>query len=91
MSITHAAGTMQMKPTHQLEYYLHDRSTLSNTCTIARQALKLLVPAIGNTGDSIVLHQHTRVDEILKWMKGQFLDAYLASVDVIIEQHDEPG
>jgi hypothetical protein len=40
--------------------------------------------------DTIVLH-HTRVDEeILKWTK-EHVDAYLASADVIIEQHDEPG
>jgi hypothetical protein len=39
--------------------------------------------------DSVVLH-HARIDEILKWTK-EHLDAYLASADVIIDQHDEPG
>jgi hypothetical protein len=40
--------------------------------------------------DSVVVLHHTRIDEILKWTK-EHLDAYLASADVIIDQHDEPG
>jgi hypothetical protein len=36
----------------------------------------------------VVLHAH--IDEILKWTK-EHLDAYLAPVDVIINQRDEPG
>ena len=39
--------------------------------------------------DSIIFH-HTRIEVILKWTK-EHLDAYLASVDVILEQWDEPS
>ena len=47
---------------------------------------------IGNVSpmDSVVLH-HARIYEILKWTKEQLMDAYLASADVIIDKHDEPG
>jgi hypothetical protein len=57
----------------------------------ALEAVSVYQTTIGNASptDSIVLH-HTRVDEILKWMKDH-LDAYLASADVIIEQRNEPG
>jgi hypothetical protein len=48
--------------------------------------------SMGNVSqtDSVVLHHHARIDKILKWTK-EHLDAYLASVDMIIDQLDEPG
>jgi hypothetical protein len=57
----------------------------------ATEAVAVYQATIGNVSqtDSVVLH-HARIDEILKWTK-EHLDAYLASADVIIDQHDEPG
>jgi hypothetical protein len=55
------------------------------------KAVAVYQATIGNVPqmDSVVLH-HARIDEILKWTK-EYLDAYLASSDVIIDQCDEPG
>jgi hypothetical protein len=50
------------------------------------------LPLVSNVSpvDSVVLHCHARIDEILKWTE-EHLDAYLTSADVIIDKRDEPG
>jgi hypothetical protein len=54
---------------------------------MAPEAISVYQTTIGNVSptESICLHEHKRVDEILKWTK-EHLDAYLASADVIIKQ-----
>jgi hypothetical protein len=56
----------------------------------ATEAVAVYQATIGNVSqmDSVVLHHHARIDEILlKWTK-EHLDAYLASADVIIDQRE---
>ena len=60
--------------------------------TATNKAVAVYQATIGNVSqmDSVVLH-HARINEILKWTKEEHLGAYLASADVIIDQHDKPG
>jgi hypothetical protein len=57
----------------------------------ATEAVAVYQSTIGKVSqtDSVVLH-HARIEDILKWTK-EHLNANLASADVKIDQHDEPG
>jgi hypothetical protein len=65
----------------------HRRKDTANKAAMVYQATLGIV----SQTDSAVLHNHTCIDDILKWTKEHHLDAYLASSAVIIDQHDEPG
>ena len=56
----------------------------------ANEAIHKYQTTIGNISpmDSVVLHQ-AHIAEILNWMK-EHLDAYLASAEVILDQHEAP-
>jgi hypothetical protein len=60
------------------------------TATEAVAVYQSTIGKVSQEADSVVLHHHARIEEILKWTK-EHLDAYLASADVIIDQRDEPG